>query len=196
MKGLKDELTLDLFKESARIDALFTIMNSMQSRLDTLENCSSRPMDEMEVNGTQQGSTQNGSTSLSYPDVTITASGIPVTEGEDLIIKVTSIINELGIDAHAVAATRLPARINTKPPIVKFSVRNLKEKVTILRNKYKLKDHDTYKSVYLKSSKSHAERLIELNARTILRNIPNGNMYRVDANGRIKPRAQDNTSQQ
>ncbi len=55
-----------------------------------------------------------------------------------------------------------------------------------------LKDSETYKDVYIKSSKSHAERLIELNARTLLRELPQGHNFRVDANGRIKQRTQPN----
>ena len=51
-----------------------------------------------------------------------------------------------------------------------------------------IKDSAHYKDVYIKSSKSHAERLIELNARTILRQIPQGNNFWVDSNGRIRPR--------
>lgn len=51
-----------------------------------------------------------------------------------------------------------------------------------------LKDTTDYKKVYLKSCKSHVERLIEINARAILRQLPQGRNYRVDANGRIKER--------
>jgi hypothetical protein len=47
---------------------------------------------------------------------------------------------------------------------------------------------ENYKNVYIKSSKSHAERLIELNARTLLSQLPQGKNFRVDANGRIRSR--------
>ena len=59
----------------------------------------------------------------------------------------------------------------------------------ILRNKRKLRDNAQYKSVFLKSCKTHAERLIELNARAILKELPRGKSFRVDANGRIKTRS-------
>lgn len=35
------------------------------------------------------------------------------------------------------------------------------------------------------SSKSHTERILELNARTLLREMPNGNQFRITSNGRI-----------
>ncbi|KAH3818022.1 hypothetical protein DPMN_119609 [Dreissena polymorpha] len=68
------------------------------------------------------------------------------------------------------------------------------EKILVLRNKSLLKEKAPYKNVYIKSSKSHAERLIELNARTLLSQLPQGSNFRVDANGRIRPR--QNTDRQ
>jgi hypothetical protein len=53
-----------------------------------------------------------------------------------------------------------------------------------------LKETNDHKNVYIKSCKSHVERLIELNARTILRQLPTGRSYRVNANGRIIERTQ------
>ena len=52
----------------------------------------------------------------------------------------------------------------------------------------KLKDTEGYKTVYILSSKSRIERLIEMNARAVLRNLPQGRLLRVDASGRIKQR--------
>ena len=42
-----------------------------------------------------------------------------------------------------------------------------------------------FKNIYLKGAQSHAERLIDLNFKTILKEIPDGNKYRVTGNGRI-----------
>ena len=76
---------------------------------------------------------------------------------------------------------------------VKISFRSTQEKVLVLKNKNVLKDINPFKNVYIKTSKSHAERLIELNARMVLRQLPQGNNFRVDANGRIRARqVQDN----
>ena len=68
----------------------------------------------------------------------------------------------------------------------------VQEKIKVLRSKMCLKDLDQYSDVYVKSCKSHAERLIEMNARAILRQMPDGKNLRVDANGRIQPRRQQN----
>ena len=66
----------------------------------------------------------------------------------------------------------------------------------VLRAKTNLKKSRTFKSVYLRSSKSHTERILELNAKTLLSELPNGNLFRVTANGRIvmKDNSDTNTS--
>lgn len=57
-----------------------------------------------------------------------------------------------------------------------------------MRNKIKLRNSEHYKDVYLKSSKSHAERLIELNTIAILRHLPKDQRIKLgaDASGRIR----------
>ena len=52
----------------------------------------------------------------------------------------------------------------------------------------KLNDTEGYKTVYIWSSKSRIELLIEMNARAVLRNLPQGRSFRVDANRRMKQR--------
>ena len=59
-------------------------------------------------------------------------------------------------------------------------------KIDVLRNKHKLKDRQAdFKHTYLRSSQSHCERLLNLNMRTILDELPEGNQYRITGNGRI-----------
>ena len=83
-------------------------------------------------------------------------------------------------------ARRLPAKYRNKPGLVKISVRNLDEKILVLRSKRKLAESQAFKRVFLKSSKSHAERLIELYRQG--KALPTGKSYRVDADGWIKSR--------
>jgi len=124
----------------------------------------------------------------------VTASGLPYEDGEDVLQKARDLIVALGEETNSsvsvTAARRLTAYYD-KPGLVKISFRSLTEKVSVLRKKMVLRHNDTYKKVYLKSSKSHAERLIELNARALLRNLPDGKKFRVDANGRIRQRNTD-----
>ena len=50
--------------------------------------------------------------------------------------------------------------------------------------KGRLKAND-FKYVYLRSSKSHTERILELNTKTLLSELPNGNEFHVTVKGRI-----------
>lgn len=84
-----------------------------------------------------------------------------------------------------VDAARLRSRRIGRPGLVKISFSNLEEKKQVLREKRKLKEKDQYKTVFLRGSKSHTERILELNARTLLREMPNGNQFRITSNGRI-----------
>ena len=66
-----------------------------------------------------------------------------------------------------------------------ISLADVNQKILVLRNKSQLKNHREFKRVYIQSAKSHVERLLELNARTLLRELPQGRSYRVSGNGRI-----------
>lgn len=76
---------------------------------------------------------------------------------------------------QVVAAVRLRKRKFDKPGLVKISFSTLQENIQVLRNKRKLETSEKFKRVFLKSSKSHTDRIIELNARTLLKEIPHGN---------------------
>ncbi|WAR00209.1 LOW QUALITY PROTEIN: hypothetical protein MAR_024581 [Mya arenaria] len=147
--------------------------------MDAMEN---RPVNGIDNDGVGGAETEYRHRGLEDPDVCITVSGI---DGEELISKANDLIKALGNDVHSRVRVTDATRL---------SFRDVDEKVLVLRNKYVLKDIVQYKQVFIKSSKSDTERLIELNARTILRQLPQGNNFRVDANGRIRPR--DNNGRQ
>ena len=44
---------------------------------------------------------------------------------------------------------------------------------------------ENHKGVFIRSSQTHAERLIQLNFKTILNELPNGQKYYVTGNGRL-----------
>lgn len=52
-----------------------------------------------------------------------------------------------------------------------------------------------YTSVFLRGSKSHTDRILDINAQTLLNELPNGNQFRITSNGRIVKKSQE-TSQQ
>ncbi|CAG2204170.1 unnamed protein product [Mytilus edulis] len=202
IKTLRDEISLSLARETNRTDQIINTIQSIQSRIDNVEE-QGKQINSHLVNSNDNGilSTVQPLNPLDNNEITITASGIPVTEDENLIQKAESLISALGDEVtqnvRVTGAVRLPTRSTNRPGIVKISFRNTHEKVQVLRNKMKLKDNAVYNKVYIKSSKSRIERLIEMNAHAVLRNLPNAQArsLRVDANGRIKPRNLQQTTQ-
>lgn len=65
----------------------------------------------------------------------------------------------------------------TKPGLVRVGLQSVEEKVAVLRRKAKLKDHDRFQRMFVSSAKSHAERLLDLNFRTLLRETSFGKNF-------------------
>ena len=82
----------------------------------------------------------------------------------------------------------MPKRYDDRPGMLKITFLNINEKNMVLKNKHLLKETEMFKNVYLNKCKSRAERLMELNARAILKRLPTGHNLRVTANGRIQER--------
>lgn len=192
---LRDELLEDINRETSRTDQLLTTVQSIQTRIEKIENHPGLTGENGQDQPMNNPAIHNP---LNNPDITITASGLPVSEDENLVQKANDLIRALGVqvsdNVHVTAAVRLPNyRTNDqRPGIVKISFRSTEEKVNVLRNKMKLRESEQYKNVYIKSSKSRVERIIESNARAVLRNLPEGRSLRVDATGRIKVRNNQN----
>ncbi len=122
------------------------------------------------------------------PEVTIVAQNWPGDMDTDVNVKrlAQRLINDtLNIDVQVVRAKRLAGR-NGKPGIVKIKAKDLEDKKRILRAKSNLKRSEL-PDVYLCSSKSHVERLQELNTKVLLQELPNGHRYRLTANGKLVP---------
>ena len=64
-----------------------------------------------------------------------------------------------------------------------------------MQHKKNLKNSSQFTKVYLRSSQTHAERLIDLNFRKVLEELPNGNEFRMTGNGRLIKQSADNTHQ-
>lgn len=124
------------------------------------------------------------------PDVSIIIVGLQHEDGEDLMAKVLNLLRDgLRCDPvpTPVAVERVRAR-GPKPGLVRVELPSVGEKVAVLRRKAKLKDHDRFQRVFVSSAKSHAERLVDLNFRTLLRETPIGKDFYLAANGRLVKR--------
>ena len=122
-------------------------------------------------------------------DVTVIVSNLRQRPGEIPLKAAKELIRALGNDVFEntviTDAKRCNERNRGTPPVLKIAFENVEQKVNVLRVKQELKQSLFYKKVYIRGSKTHTERILELNAKTLLSELPNGNQYRVTANGRI-----------
>ena len=127
--------------------------------------------------------------SVNNCDITVIATNVPVRHDRSLMETARALISALGTDVsdHSMITDvkRCPDRGTGKPPLLKIAFETVNQKVEVLRAKKKLNDSSEFKNVYFRSSKNHTERILELNAKTLLSQIPNGNQFRVTGNGRI-----------
>ena len=98
--------------------------------------------------------------------------------------------NGLGCDPVLTPVAGEPIRArSTKPGLVKVELSSVEEKVVELWHKAKLKDHECFQTVFVSSAKSHAERLVDLNFFTLLRETSIGKDFYLAVNGRLVKRS-------
>ena len=86
--------------------------------------------------------------------------------------------------ATVIRTKRLVSR-NHLPGLVKIELRNVQDKIAVLRNKRNLGDNPEFRRVFLRSSKPHHERIAEFNFKKVLQQLPNGSDYWIVGSGRI-----------
>ena len=72
-----------------------------------------------------------------------------------------------------------------KPGLLKVALDSLESKKKVLKMKGNLKNTILYKNVWLRSSMTHTDRMMQMNFKTLLKCIPQGKDYRVNANGKV-----------
>ena len=134
---------------------------------------------------------QQESQVFSY-DTTVIISNLAADRNEDLPKKVGDLIKD-GLRLHDIKflrVLRLQSHTN-KPGLVKVQLPSLDEKVKLLRAKQHLSQSDSYKKVFIRSSKPHAERVAEYNMKTLMATLPGLNKdYRLTGNGKLIPKSE------
>ena len=122
-------------------------------------------------------------------DLTIIASGVQQSRDEIPLNTAKLIVSALGPEVtrttSIVEAKRISSRIQSKPGLLKIAFESLEQKKTVLRAKTNLKQSREFSKVFLRSSKTHTERIMEQNTKTMLNHMPGGKDYRITANGRL-----------
>ena len=106
--------------------------------------------------------------------------------GKSVGERVDELLRYLGVSEEIPVAQvkRIPGR-NGKTGIVKVAFNSLEAKISVLREKRKLKDSPEYSKVWMKSSRPYGERIAEINFKLILDGMQDGDKYTVTSNGKI-----------
>ena len=119
------------------------------------------------------------------PDRTVVFTGLPRKLGTTDTEHIENILKATDVQVTIRNVKRLEGR-DGKPGLVKCELNDTKQKISVLRAKQKIKEIEP--STWIRSSKSHAERLNEMNTRTLLRIMVNNldpTHFRVAANGKL-----------
>lgn len=180
----------------SRLDGFDAKFFDLDSRVDTLESMTTNQLSQLErqlheIRGSATESAAYGA------DTTVIIVGLPFEEDEDLMYKARQLVHvKLALPGiEPIRAVRTPPR-DGKPGLVKMQLPSVAEKVEVLKSKMKLREHQECRKVYIHGSRTHTERLLELNIRTLLRELPNGNLYRLTGSGRLVRRDGDDAIRQ
>jgi hypothetical protein len=183
IKAIRSDFALEMAKMQKDIDQLGT-------RLGILE------MNRVEENvheekpAHQQPSasyTEISDLSVRNTEITVVITGLRETMRLSLDEQIEEILECISLQdkVNVVHAQRLKSKVANRPGLVKVAFENREQKIEVLRAKSKLLDSEYFKKVFIRSSKTHTERIVELNARTLLKQMPNGHRFRIAGNGRI-----------
>ncbi|KAI8486095.1 hypothetical protein Bbelb_361950 [Branchiostoma belcheri] len=162
----KDELKAELERKTEEIGVNIDLeMGHVMARIEAIEK---------KMSGTNKADRPGEFD----PDESVIVSGLPFEEGEDIQAKIEGLLRTgIHSDVPVVAAERMKPR-GRGPGVVKVKLRGNRS------NKRK----PLYEKVFLRSAKSHTDRLIELNFRTLLWEIPGGKDYFITGSERVKKR--------
>ena len=122
----------------------------------------------------------------SFPvETTVVCTGLQQHQREDIHAKSQEMVEKgLGLEGmRVIRAMRMQSR-TAKPGLVKICFSSKDDKIAALRNKRRLTENG-YRGVFIRSSLSHTDRVIQQNMISLLRELPNGDNFRITAHGKL-----------
>ena len=129
------------------------------------------------------------------PEVTVVIQNLGYEPNENLESKIDDIFQCIGVTQDQIPIVkmlRLTQREHGRNPIVKVQLESKEDKIRLLSLKQHLKSEAKYRRVYIRSSLSHAERVAQMNVRTILEDLHIAEKYRFTGSGKMVPRNPNN----
>ena len=123
------------------------------------------------------------------PERTVVISDLPRTGSGDQNY-IQELFTRVGLqDKVKVVNVKRMTQRGPRPGLIKVELSTVEEKVEVLRKKLDINNLEP--DTWMRSSQSHAERLNDLNFKTLLTMIPGGDEWRVTANGRLQRRDEE-----
>ena len=118
-------------------------------------------------------------------ETTLVCYGLQESPREDIYEKSQELIDSgLGLPNMQVEGAKRLKGYNGKPGVVKITLPTLEAKISALRRKSNLVN-TAYRRVYIRSSQSHSDRLMQKNFQTLLKELPCGDMFRMTSAGKL-----------
>lgn len=126
------------------------------------------------------------------PNVLIIIVGLPFVDGKEAPERVKALLSD-GLPCEPVPEVVNAERMVPKGRgrgIIRVEFRSLQDKVAVLRRKRSLRENKEFQRVYIHNAKSHTERLMDVNLRTLLKEFPWGKDYFLTGSGQLTRRVQ------
>ena len=109
---------------------------------------------------------------------------------DDVTKTVNELLYEMSLqNMKCISAYRTPYRHDIqRQGVVIAEMRCTEDKPEILKRKRFIRPHPVNQNVFIKSSKSHVEQVMDSNFNMVLKEMTNGNAYYLSDNERITPR--------
>ena len=168
---------------SKKIDTFIAKFADMEAQISQLRKENTELKEKFENTFAPRPNTEND-------DVTVIMAGLkedkPETE-EALLTKVAQVVTSLGdscVGLNVIEAKRMKSHQRDKPGLVKVAFGGKEDKIKALKCKKELLK-TPFKEVKIRASQNPKERIANQNFRSLLRTIPGGDQYYVNANGRV-----------
>ena len=182
-----DKLCNSIYTIQDDIRALNDSLGNINSRVDLCDERIARLEDNLDDRFKEQEHVLSSlKKDQDFPvEKTLVCFGLPENDDEDIYETVQEMVeNGLGlVNVQVERSKRLKSRGN-RPGPVKIQLPSLDDKIAALRCKRNLQQTG-YTGVYIRSSMSHTDRIVQQNFLTLLKEIPNGNNYMVTSNGKV-----------
>ena len=111
----------------------------------------------------------------------------PADESNASLLATVENIISTGLDLPGLEIVAVK-RCGGQPGPVKVELSNEHSKIELLKQKRKLKSKQEFSNIFIRSSKTHEGRLLELNMKTLLRELDMAQVFTFTANGRMVKR--------